>query len=78
VFVHHAAPWPFERLVAAFTKGRPPLDLVERNGLRFAHAEDREAFRQFHNERAELVVVTHEEHMRLHRSEYDLSDLLGD
>jgi hypothetical protein len=26
VFVHHAAPWPFERLVAAFTQERPAFD----------------------------------------------------
>jgi hypothetical protein len=67
--VHHAEPWPFKRIVAAFMEqnGEPSVRkrLNGDFGAEFVYPKDVTNFRAFHDHLAVLEIVSRDVHQRL-------------
>jgi len=66
--VHHAEPWPFKKIVAAFVEqnGEPSIRkrINGHFGSEFVYEKDIASFRKFHDVRAVLQIVSRDAHCR--------------
>jgi hypothetical protein len=66
--VHHAEPWPFEKIVATFVEqnGEPAVRRRPNGdfGAEFVYEKDAGAFRKLHDRLAVLQIVSRDKHQR--------------
>jgi hypothetical protein len=80
--IHHAEPWPFKKILAAFIEQNGEPEVRKRVnsdfGAEFVYPKDATKFCKFHDALAILQIVSRDAHQRLRRAQLNDLAIQGD